>query len=170
MAKTCKKYISKINRGFISVLILLLNGGCSYTRNRIRDFSDAFTVSGESNMYGVSAQLMPFHAGVGRGKGEGVGFRSGTLGRYSYLDTHWAIVGHKMFTPEEQRGRKDYDIWYGAAISHARFTDDIPWQAMFQTEIAVGFWAGFRLGFNLAEFMEFFTGFTTLDFMHDDEN
>lgn len=154
-------------RAAACLAVLLSHSGCAYLNHRARDASDILTLSGETNTYGASIQVLPIQLGVGYGRGQGYGLRSGAMGPYEFEDRHLLVVGEKKFDPEEERGQKAYDLSY---IAGATLLDSKPqpWQRFLQIEAALGFGVGVRAGLNIGELLDFLIGLTTVDIAHDD--
>jgi hypothetical protein len=95
----------------------LLISGCSYMIDRGKDFTDIITISGEVESFNLALQFGPIcqgfgMTGIGVGKGNGYGLRSGTFGSYEFNESHRWLLGEKAFYPEYERAVKRYDMEY----------------------------------------------------------
>ena len=148
--------------------------GCAYLHDRGRDACDIVTVAVEDRTVNAAVQFGPLAAGVGRADGRGFGLRSGGVGVYDYSEANILCFGHREFQPriaDLDRG-KGYEFDY-LCIPVRRSRPDLKvhegkWFNWFQFEAAIGCGVVLRVGFNLAEALDFVLGWATLDICGDD--
>jgi hypothetical protein len=169
-----------------AVLSLVLVGllACAsigrYGRNRALDAADILTIGVERRVYGVAVSAGPITLGMNRqSAGQGYGMRAGTIGRYAtgaaspdileprgdsllLLNSayHSGFSGCRGGTAE-----KDYEYRNALGLWLFAFKG---YNGLFQFEASVGLHGGVRVGFNLAEALDFLLGLAAIDLLGDD--
>jgi len=166
MSKQKKTTVAKLATVVLCCLVLV---GCSYCKDRSHDFKDMFTVSVEEGSYVVALQVLPLQLGYGAGSGRGWGLRSGVAGKYSYNEGNIAFFGNKSFMPDEDPRRKGYTVAW-EWIPMPFFLDGIagPSRVRGQVEVVAGLAVCVRLGLNVFEMLDFFSGIVAYDPLSDD--
>ena len=165
----------------LSILPLLANFGCSspYFANRGRDAADIFTFTiGKGG--GAKARVGPLQAGLFFNE-DFAGLRGGGFGPQS------AWKNEKGKLPQDTDllffplfGVYGLDSFHGSILPPGRhkefeavspipfiYTASTPYYYT-QIEVAVGFLATIRAGFNPGELLDFLLGWTTIDIFGDD--
>jgi hypothetical protein len=151
-----------------------------YGRNRALDAADIVTVGVERRVYGFAASAGPLTLGMSRqSAGQGLGVRAGTIGSYATGAASSEILEPRgdsslLLNSAYHAGlsgcrsgaaKKAYE--YRNALGLWLFAFE-GYNGLFQFEASVGLYAGVRVGFNVAEALDFLLGLAAIDLLGDD--
>ncbi len=176
---------------YLSMVIALFSCGCAsdymsaYMKDRDNDALDVFSVTAGIGL-GAKVRVSCFNAGE-LSYGEATGLRGGSLIPQKFIDA-WSpdlettVIGFQDYENKDGRGKTFHSMTIcGVGILRSEdpkthnmsFFDYnyeiFPVYYFTQIEVIFALGAGFRLGFNPGELIDFIVGWTTIDIFNDDK-
>lgn len=159
------------------VLLAISLTSCAYTRNRINDAKDIFTLCVNPSL-GCQVQTGPIRTGVGvsisvYGMSDGYVGECGT-GRREVPTIQYILIGpggKESWNGNIVRERgKEYEQKQYFLVGLPKYSNSKAWMKPYYTqfEVDAGFLVGLRVGVNPGEILDFFLGFFGVDMYGDD--
>lgn len=161
------------------VLLAISLTSCSYTRNRINDAKDIFTLCVNPSL-GCQVQAGPIRTGAGASISV-YGMSDGCIGGFGgprVLPPHQYVLigpGGKETTtgwyyPDILKRGKEYQQEQFFLVGLPKYSNSKAWMKPYYTqfEVDAGFVVGLKVGVNPGELLDFFLGFFGVDMYGDD--
>ncbi|EOQ95526.1 hypothetical protein LEP1GSC195_1778 [Leptospira wolbachii serovar Codice str. CDC] len=183
---------------FLILFLIQCESVKRYSRNRIHDTADLFTIGIERGNIGANFFFWCLGGGLTiSSRTSGIGMRDGHFGIYEINDNSTLDIfplvrkdspankigisnilinssGHKQLHPQERTKEKDYQIVNFLTIFPIPPIPESKRKVAYcnspvKIEGSLGLYFGVRFGFNLSELLDLITGYSTLDMLNDDE-